>query len=127
MTKSKGTKVTDRTKVTVRLGNLLAVAGLIIVAAYGYAGLMSRISAVESDLLVDQAQIEANTEFRVRWPRGELGRLPDDVAQDLRLQFLEAEVRRLRDTDCTPFSNTYTGPLPPQGDNLTTHRGTNLS
>jgi hypothetical protein len=30
-----------------------------------------------------------NSEFRIKWPRGELGALPDDAEQNMRLLFLE--------------------------------------
>jgi hypothetical protein len=30
-----------------------------------------------------------NSEFRIRWPRGELGALPDDAEQNMRLIYLE--------------------------------------
>ena len=31
-------------------------------------------------------------EFRVKWPRGELGALPDDAEQNMRLLFIEKQV-----------------------------------
>jgi hypothetical protein len=30
-----------------------------------------------------------NSEFRIKWPRGELGALPDDAEQNLRLLYTE--------------------------------------
>jgi len=89
-------EINDRTSVTVRLGNLLALLGGLCVAAYAYAVLVNRVSVVERDLAVDQAEIDQNSDFRVRWPLGELGELPADVRQDLRLQFLEQDIERLR-------------------------------
>jgi hypothetical protein len=32
-----------------------------------------------------------NSEFRIKWPRGELGSLPDDAEQNMRLLFLEKQ------------------------------------
>jgi len=34
-------------------------------------------------------------EFRVKWPRGELGALPDDAEQNMRLQYLEKEIAEI--------------------------------
>ena len=48
-------EVNDETSVTVRLGNLVAVLGCLCVAAYAYAVLVNRVSVVERDLAVDQA------------------------------------------------------------------------
>ena len=37
-----------------------------------------------------------NTEFRIKWPRGELGALPDDAKQDLKIEYLQKDVAVLR-------------------------------
>jgi hypothetical protein len=36
-----------------------------------------------------------NSEFRVKWPRGELGALPDDAEQNMRLKYLEGVVGKM--------------------------------
>ena len=36
-----------------------------------------------------------NTDFRVRWPRGELGSLPDDSEQNMRLLQLEKQMDKV--------------------------------
>jgi hypothetical protein len=35
-----------------------------------------------------------NSEFRIKWPRGELGALPDDAEQNMRLLFLEKQTAK---------------------------------
>ena len=42
-----------------------------------------------------QMDISANSEFRVRWPRGELGSLPADARQDLLIDSLQTAAERL--------------------------------
>ena len=46
---------------------------------------------------ISQLQLELNHEFRVKWPRGEMGALPDDAKQDLRIEYLQKEVDALRE------------------------------
>ena len=99
MTKSIPAEINNRTSITVQLGNLLALLGVLSVAVFGYAQITSRITAIESDLMVDQAQIDLNSAFRQGWPIGALGRLPDDVEQDIRIQHLEQEIKALK-TSC---------------------------
>ena len=48
--------------------------------------------------------VQMNSEFRVKWPRGELGALPDDAKQDLRIEYLQhaqaelkSELQKLKD------------------------------
>jgi hypothetical protein len=33
-----------------------------------------------------------NSEFRVKWPLGQLGALPDDAEQNMRLRFIEKDI-----------------------------------
>jgi hypothetical protein len=41
--------------------------------------------------------VKLNTEFRIFWPRGEMGVLPDDVKQNLKIDILEKRVERMED------------------------------
>jgi len=41
------------------------------------------------DLMRMESELEMNSEFRIKWPRGELGALPDDAEQNMRLIYLE--------------------------------------
>jgi hypothetical protein len=36
-----------------------------------------------------EAELNMNSEFRIKWPRGEMGALPDDAEQNMRLIYLE--------------------------------------
>jgi len=43
-----------------------------------------------------QDAVMLNEEFRIKWPRGEMGALPDDAKQDLRISYLQKDVDYLR-------------------------------
>jgi hypothetical protein len=36
-----------------------------------------------------------NSEFRIKWPRGELGALPDDAEQNMRLDMVEKTLEKV--------------------------------
>jgi hypothetical protein len=40
-------------------------------------------------------EIRMNSEFRIKWPRGELGSLPDDAEQNLRLTYAESHLKEI--------------------------------
>ena len=40
---------------------------------------------------------DLNEEFRIKWPRGELGALPDDARQDLRIEYLQRDLAALEE------------------------------
>jgi len=42
-------------------------------------------------------EIERNTEFRILWPRGEMGALPDDARQDMLIEGVQMDVEDLRE------------------------------
>lgn len=70
-----------KTLVGIAMG-LLSIAGV-------YFTLLSKIQALEVSMMRNDTEIRMNSEFRVKWPRGELGSLPDDAEQNLRLIYLE--------------------------------------
>jgi hypothetical protein len=44
---------------------------------------------------MQNVHIKSNTEFRIKWPRGELGALPDDAEQNMRLTQLEKQIDKI--------------------------------
>ena len=86
------TKINDNSEIVIPLRNLIALLVFVTVACVGYFELTSRISFLEHNHSLMDIHVQQNNEFRVKWPRGELGALPDDAEQNMRLQYLEKEV-----------------------------------
>lgn len=91
-------EVSDKTAVTIPLRNLVALIGFTIVSVTGYVNMTGRISSLESGQNIRDVEIGMNSEFRIKWPRGELGALPDDAEQNLRLQYLEKNMEEIAAT-----------------------------
>jgi len=68
----------------------------IITAVWSYSVIVNRISALELEIVRLKDDIHMNSEFRIKWPRGELGALPADARQDLRLDIYEKEIDKLK-------------------------------
>jgi len=84
------------------IGGILAIAVQAGIAVWWASGVSSKMFHIEHELMKLDMNVEQNTEFRILWPRGEMGALPDDVKQDSAIQVLQAEVERLRQrTVCT--------------------------
>jgi len=79
----------ENTNINIPLRNLLALIFMVAVSVTGYINVTSRITQLEHDRNIRDVEIGANTEFRIKWPRGELGALPEDAEQNLRLQYIE--------------------------------------
>ena len=72
------------------------VIGIVSIAGVWFT-LQAEISQLQLDVIRMQDDVELNHEFRVKWPRGEMGALPDDAKQDLRIEYLQKEVDVLRE------------------------------
>lgn len=86
----------DNTSFGVNLKWFLQFVVALSVAVWGYFEVVSRISQVEVNILRMQDNVSMNSNFRVKWPLGELGALPDDAEQNLRLRYIEADIQILK-------------------------------
>ena len=77
-----------KTLVGIVLG-ILAIAGV-------WFSLTAQLSQLQLDVIRMQDSVKMNSEFRVKWPRGELGALPDDAKQDLRIEYLQKALEELK-------------------------------
>ena len=94
---SNGIDLTESSKVNLDVKTLVGIVILVLAMGGGYVKLQGQIAALQLDVVRMQDQQEMNTEFRIKWPRGELGALPDDAKQDLKIEYLQKEVESLKD------------------------------
>jgi hypothetical protein len=90
-------RVSEDTNLTIPLKNILGMIALTAVATMAYFTIESRLTALEHNIEMTDIEIKANSEFRILWPRGQLGSLPDDARQDMLLQGLERDLSELRE------------------------------
>ena len=67
------------------------VDSLIIIVALGTMGyfqIIERLNVADTRLQIMEKDLEENTEFRIKWPRGQLGSLPADSEQYMMLEDL---------------------------------------
>ena len=89
--------VSDDTKVSLPLRNIISIVAGVAVATWAYSGLVQRLNTLELQQAVDEAEIELNSEFRVGWPRGQFGGLPDDAKQNMEIERLLAMVEDIKE------------------------------
>ena len=97
--------VSDNTKFAMPVRNLIS---LIIAVAFGvwaYFGIIERLNKIETEMVLFESDLVKNTEFRSKWPRGELGALPADAEQFMLIEHLSGEFDKL-------LSNIETGKAP---------------
>ena len=86
----------DSTDVTIPIRNLIAMVAATSIATMAYFNIQERLNTLEHSLDKSQIEIERNTEFRILWPRGELGSLPDDARQDMLIEGVQLDLQDMR-------------------------------
>ena len=109
-------KISDNTSIAMPMRNLISIVVAVGFGVWAYFGVVSRLVTLETantiinkDLeseitrleevvenLVD-GDISQNTEFRIKWPRGDLGSPPADSEQFMLLEFLSGQVESIQE------------------------------
>ena len=74
------------------------VASLIVIVALGTMGyfqIVERLNIADNRLSLMEKDLEENTEFRIKWPRGEMGSLPADSEQFMLIEDLYKQTEKL--------------------------------
>jgi len=85
-------KIDDQASLGINLKWLIQIIVVAGMAVWGYFGITSKISQLEIDVMRMKDAVEMNSDFRVKWPLGQLGALPDDAEQNMRLKFIEKDI-----------------------------------
>ena len=89
-------ELSDKSQVKLDVKTLVGLGVGIISIAGVWFTLTAAISQLQLDVVRMQDAVKLNEEFRIKWPRGEMGALPDDAKQDLRIEYLQKEVEELK-------------------------------
>ncbi len=107
-------KISDQTAISMPMRNLLSIVAAVAVGVWAYFGVIERLNNLETkstlaekDLTSEVQRIDKdieglitgdiaqNNEFRIKWPRGDMGSLPADSEQFMLIEFLSGQVESL--------------------------------
>ena len=88
--------VSDKTAISMPMRNLLSILAAVGIGVYAYFGIQERLNNVETRNTLMEADLVKNTEFRIKWPRGELGSLPADSEQFMLLEYQDGQLTKLQ-------------------------------
>ena len=99
--------ISDQTAVSMPMKNLLAIIAAVSVGVWAYFGVLERITMLETKAQLAEkdlkqaaerisADLEKNTEFRIKWPRGEMGSLPADSEQFMLIEHIAGQVEAIQ-------------------------------
>ena len=86
------TKLSENTEVALPLRNIISMVAAASVATWAYFGIIERLNQLETNITMMKSDLEQNTEFRIKWPRGEMGSLPADSEQFMLIEHLANEL-----------------------------------
>jgi len=85
----------ENTQVKANLVFMLKTIGFVGSAVWLVAEFKADVQTLENDVLRMNHEVEMNSKFRVGWPRGDFGALPDDMEQTMKIQMLQEKVGKL--------------------------------
>ena len=99
--------VSDQTAISMPMRTLLSIIAAVAVGVWAYFGVIERLNKLETNTTLltkdlEQAEealgidIEKNNEFRIKWPRGDLGSPPADSEQFMLIEFLSGQVEQIQ-------------------------------
>ena len=87
--------ISDNTAVSMPVRNMIAIIGAVGVGVWSYFGITEKLNQHSTTLTLMQSDLEKNTEFRIKWPRGEMGSLPADSEQFMLIEDLYGSVEKI--------------------------------
>ena len=88
-------KISDNTVVATPLRNIISLIAAAAVGTWAYFGVIERLNQIETNITLMSTDLKENTEFRIKWPRGEMGSLPADSEQFMLIEHLASQLEKL--------------------------------
>ena len=89
-------KVSDNTNISMPIRNMIAIIGAVAMGVWAYFGVTEKLNQHSTTLKLMQGDLEANTEIRIKYPRGELGQSSQDIEQFMLIEDLYKSVDRMQ-------------------------------
>ena len=107
--------VSDQSAISMPIRNLISIVLAVGLGVWGYFGVIERLNKLETteqlvkkDITTGLAEltktietlatgdVEKNNEFRIKWPRGELGQPPADGEQFMLIEHLSGQLEKIQ-------------------------------
>ena len=100
-------KISDQTSISMPMRNLLSIMAAVAIGVWAYFGVTERITMLETksqlaekdvNQAVERLESEQtkNSEFRIKWPRGELGSPPADSEQFMLIEHIAGQLEKIQ-------------------------------
>ena len=90
--------VSDNTAISMPIRNMLAIIGAVAIGVWAYFGVIEKLNIHSNTLTLIKKDLESNSEFRIKYPRGELGQSQKDLEQFKLIEDLYKSVEKMEAT-----------------------------
>ena len=89
-------KISDEAKVQMPMKTVASLIALVAIGTWAYFGIIETQNKINTKIEIFEKDLDMNTEFRIKWPRGQAGSLPADQEQFMMIEDLYKSVDRLQ-------------------------------
>ena len=92
---TKPLKISEEAAVQMPMKTVASLIAMVAIGTWAYFGIIETQNRVTTQLEIMSKDLDMNTEFRIKWPRGQMGSLPADQEQFMMIEDLYKTVDRL--------------------------------
>ena len=92
---SKPLKISEEAAVQMPMKTVASLIEMVAIGTWAYFGIIESQNRMETTLKLMETDVIENTEFRIKWPRGQLGSLPADSEQFMMLEDIYKNLDRI--------------------------------
>jgi len=93
---SKPLRISQEASVQMPMKTVASLIALVAIGTWAYFGIIETQNKLLTKVELMSSDLEMNTEFRIKWPRGQLGSLPADSEQFMMIEDLYKAVDKLQ-------------------------------
>ena len=88
-------KISEEAAVQMPMKTVASLIAMVAIGTWAYFGIIESQNRMETTLKLMETDVIEKTEFRIKWPRGQLGSLPADSEQFMMLEDIYKNLDRI--------------------------------
>ena len=89
-------KISEEAAVQMPMKTVASLITMVAIGTWAYFGIIETQNKLSTQVELMSKDLTENTEFRIKWPRGQLGSLPADSEQFMLIEELYKQVEKLQ-------------------------------
>ena len=99
-------KISEEAAVQMPMKTVASLICMVAIGTWAYFGIIETQNRISTQVELMQKDLVENTDFRIKWPRGQLGSLPADSEQFMLIEHMSGQVEKIETAMQDMMSNT---------------------